>query len=144
MHIQQVDGTFISDYQVFDKKPVEHKLIDPALQSHEKLFGEPPKILTADKGFHESMDKIRELEKRVEVVGIAKKGGRSPEETERESEVLFKIAQRFRSGIEGTISFLKRCFRLFRCFNKGFTHYAATVALTVFAHNLLVLVRDTC
>ena len=57
--------------------------------------------------------------------------------------MLFKIAQKFRAGIEGSISFLKRCFRLFRCFNKGFAHYSATVGLTVFAHNLLVLVRDT-
>lgn len=141
--LQQVGGKFISDYQVFENKPVEHQIVDPALRSHEKLFGHLPTVLTADKGFYQSMAKIAELEERIEVVSIAKKGGRSEEEAERESDVLFKIAQKFRAGIEGTISFLKRCFRLFRCFNKGFVHYSATVGLTVFAHNLLVLVRDT-
>jgi len=37
--------------------------------------------------------------------------------------VLFKLAQ--------------------QSFNKGFEHYGATVGLTVFAHNLPVLTRDT-
>lgn len=140
---QQVEAKFITDYRVFDKKPVEHELIDAALESHEKLFGKQPTTLAADKGFYESMDRIGELEDSIDVVSIAKKGTRSEQETERETDPLFKLAQKFRAGIEGTISFLKRCLRIGRCFNKGLTHYHATVGMTVFAHNLLVLVRDS-
>lgn len=139
---QQVNGKFITDYEVFENKPVEHELVDVAIESHIKLFGDPPTTLAADKGFYQSMDKVHELEQDIEVVGIAKKGKRSEEETERETDFLFKLAQKFRAGIEGSISFLKRCLRLSRCFNKGLTHYQATIGLTVLAHNLLVLARD--
>ena len=116
---------------------------DRLFDYYTKLFGEPPKVIAGDKGFYGSMSKIAELEQQVDLVAIPKQGGRTDEEIAREHDTLFRIAQRFRAGIEGTISFLKRCFRLFRCFNKGFTHYHATIGLTVFAHNLLVLVRDT-
>jgi len=140
---QQVDGKFITDYEVFDERPVDHALVDTAIKSHTKLFGQPPETLAADKGFYESMDRIAELEETIELVSIAKKGSRTEEQIERETDVLFKLAQKFRAGIEGSISFLKRCLRLFRCFNKGLVHYHATVGLTVFAHNLVVLARDT-
>ena len=141
--LQQVDGKFISDYEVFDKKPVEHALVDAAIKSHTKLFDCAPEVLAADKGFYESMDRIAELEADIDLVSIGKKGARTEEQTERETDVLFKLAQKFRAGIEGSISFLKRCLRLFRCFNKGLAHFHATVGLTVFAHNLVVLARGT-
>jgi len=75
------------------------------------------------------------------VVSIAKKGMRTAQETARESDPLFRHAQAFRAGVEGTISFLKRVLRLGRCFNKGWEHFVATVGMTIFAHNLLVLAR---
>ena len=53
----------------------------------------------------------------------------------------FRHAQRFRAGVEGSISFLKRVLGLFRCYNKGWEHYVATVGATIFAHNLLILAR---
>ena len=45
----------------------------------------------------------------------------------------------FRAGIEGTISGLKRAFRLIRCFFRGFRSFQAAVGLGVFCHNLIVL-----
>lgn len=138
---QQTGEKFITDYDVYEKKPVEHELVEPALESHRSLFGHDPHVLTADKGFYESMEQIHRLEKRIEVVAIAKKGSRTAEETAREHSLEFRIGQMFRAGIEGTISFLKRVLRMFRCFNKGWTHFQATVGTIVLAHNLLVLAR---
>lgn len=140
---QQVESKFITDYGVFEKRPVDYDLINAAIKSHVKLFDAPPRVLAADKGYYESMDKIAELEENIEVVAIGKKGKRNAEQTERETSRAFKLGQKFRAGIEGTISFLKRCLLLRRCVNKGFTHYQATVGVTVFAHNLLVLARDS-
>ena len=77
----------------------------------------------------------------MDVVAIPKKGHRDPEEDKRERDPRFKLAQRFRAGIEGSISFLKRLLRLARCMNKGWKHYVATVGATVLAHNLLVVAR---
>jgi hypothetical protein len=45
---------------------------------------------------------------------------------------IMKYWQAFRAGIEGTISALKRAFRLFRFFFKGFRGYARGVGLTIF------------
>jgi hypothetical protein len=87
------------------------------------------------------MEAIRALERRIDTVSIAKKGARTKAESEREHDPLFRHAQAFRAGIEGTISFLKRVLRLGRCLNKGLEHFIATVGQTVFAHNLLVLAR---
>lgn len=141
IQIQQVSEKFITDFEVFEKKPVEHQLIDPALESHVALFGTLPSVLTADKGYYENMTAIRELEAKIEVVGIGKKGKRNEEETVREHSFLFRLAQRFRAGAEGSISYLKRCFRILRCFNKGWAHYVATVGATIFAHNLILLTK---
>jgi IS5 family transposase len=139
IQILQVRKKFITDYSVFERKPVEHALVNEALERHKDLFGSYPETLAADKGYYEDMRAIGGLEEKVRVVSIAKKGARTQEEKSRERDPLFRLAQRFRAGVEGTISFLKRALRLARCMNKGWQHFAATVGATVFAHNLLVL-----
>jgi IS5 family transposase len=139
--LQQVEGCFITDYRVFDRKPDEPKLLGSILSVHERLFGAPPRVLTADKGFYGSMDEIHQLQESVDVVSICKKGRRSEEEKSRENTREFKLAQAFRAGIEGTISVLKRCFSLFRCLRKGWQHFVASVGNAIFAHNLCVLAR---
>jgi len=67
--------------------------------------------------------------------------GRYPQEQARESSAAFVEGQRFRAGVEGSISVLKRAFRLRRCLFKGFTNYAASVGLAVLCHNLVLLTR---
>ena len=141
IQIQQVGEKFITAYQVYDQKPVEHTLLEPALAQHRALFGADPSELTADKGYYENMEVLHGLEQTIDVVSIAKKGKRTPAESEREQDPFFRHAQAFRAGIEGTISFLKRMLRLARCFNKSWEHFVATVGQTIFAHNLLVLAR---
>jgi IS5 family transposase len=141
IQIQQVREKFITDYEAYERKPVEHQILHDALDSHRELFGALPSQLAADKGYYEDMETIRKLEARIGIVSIAKKGKRTTEETERERDPLFRHAQAFRAGVEGSISFLKRVLGLWRCFNKGWKHFAATVGATVFAHNLLVLAR---
>lgn len=141
IQIQQVAQKFITDYEAFQKKPVEHQLLSPAMESHRKLFGAYPEAVSADKGYYESVDALKALGEKVKLVSIGKMGRRTPEETEREHDPAFRHAQRFRAGVEGTISFLKRVLGLLRCFNKGWEHFAATVGATVFSHNLLILAR---
>ncbi len=141
VQIQQVAGKFITDYEIFEKKPVEHQLLQPALDSHKKLFGQYPKTLAVDKGYYQSMATVEELEKEIEVVSIAKKGRRTEQEARREADPDFRFAQRFRAGVEGTISFLKRVLGLFRCFNQGWEHFVSTVGAAIFTHNLLILTR---
>lgn len=141
IQIQQVASKFITGYDVFEKKPVEHQLLQPALDSHKALFGQYPDSLAADKGYYADMATIKELSRSIKTVSIGKKGSRTEQEALRESDPDFRFAQRFRAGIEGTISFLKRVLGLFRCFNKGWPHYVSTIGAAIFTHNLLLLAR---
>lgn len=139
--LHQVENKFISDYQVFKKRPSDESLVDDILSRHENQFGQLPENFAADKGFYKSMEKIRELEDRIDNVSIAKKGSRTVAEIEREHHPVFRQLQRFRAGIEGSISFLKRCFRMGRCLYRSFKTYCSSVGSHIFAHNLLVLTR---
>jgi len=141
IQIQQVEGKFITDYEVFETKPVEHQLVKPALERHKKLFGKYPDQLAADKGYYEHMEQIEHLSEIVNVVAIGKKGKRTEAQTRRETDPAFRHAQRFRAGVEGTISFLKRVLGLSRCYSQGWEHYVATVGATILAHNLVILAR---
>ena len=139
IQIQQVDGCFISDYAVFRKRPVENTLLKTALHRHQELFGRLPQRMAADRAYW-SAETILELRREIEVVSIPK-SGRPTAVDPQELEPLFRHAQRFRAGVEGTISYLKRVLGLQRCLAEGWAGFASTVAATIFAHNLLVLTR---
>lgn len=138
IQIQQVTEKFITDYTVFDKRPVEHELLSSIVESHEMLFGNAPQTLAADRAYYQG-DAVTSIEHKVAHVAIGKKGP-GPKKS-REMTREFQDAQRFRAGVEGSIAFLKRCLMLGRVLCKGFTHYTATVGMTVFAHNLIILSR---
>ena len=142
IQIQQVGEKFITHYDVFAHKPIEHELLEPAVERHRELFGEYPKELATDKGYYGSGAQLAALREKIDLVAINKKGRRTAEEEQRESDPFFRHAQRFRAGVEGTISYLKRTFNLTRCCRKGWTHYAATVGAAIFVHNLLILIRE--
>ena len=137
----QTGEKYISQYLVMPSRREDIDLIDELVKSHSETFGMKPDVLTTDKGFYESMDKVRKLEEDIDTVSICKKGRRNRKEQERETSEIFKDAQRFRAGIEGTISVLKRAFNLFRCLFRGFKNYAASVGCAVFCHNLVLLTR---
>ena len=140
--LQQVEEKFITGYQVFEHRPNDASLVDSILKRHQKTFGQLPESFTADKGFYQSMEKLRVLERTIPNVSIAKKGPRTEAETAREHHPIFRALQRFRAGIEGTISALKRVFKLSRCLYRSFRTFCSSVGAHVFAHNLVVLARN--
>ena len=139
--IAQTGEKFIHHYQVFPKRQEDKELLEPTLKAHKQLFGTGPDVLATDKGFYKNMKQIMKLEKNIVTVSICKKGRRSQQEYERESTEQFKDGQRFRAGCEGSISVLKRVFKLGRCLFKGFKNYAASVGCGIFCHNLVLLTR---
>ena len=139
--VAQTGEKFIHHYAVMEKKIEDTELLKPAVKVHKELFGEYPNVLSTDKGFYKSMQQIEELEEKIPVVSIAKKGRRTQAEYERETSEAFVDGQRFRAGSEGSISVLKRAFKLGKCFFKGFKNYAASVGFAVLCHNLVLLTR---
>ncbi len=123
---------FITDYEVYEKQEADCELTESVIDRHEKLLGERPEVLAADKGFCPAEAKFKELAERVDTLAIPR----------RMRDFVDKVLahwQAFRAGIEGTISGLKRAFRLIRCFFRGFRSFEAAVGLGVFCHNLIVL-----
>jgi len=130
---------FIIHYETMPKQRADKELIQESLNAHKKVFRCGPAVLAGDKGFYESREQISELSEKIETVSICKKGRRTAEEDRRESTEEFKAGQRFRAGIEGTISVLKRAFKLSRCLYKGFKNFASSVGCAVFCRNLVML-----
>jgi IS5 family transposase len=123
---------FITDYEVYEKQEADCDLTEPVIERHRKLFGRRPTILAADKGFCPAEAKFAQLAEQVDLLAIPR----------RMRDFVDKVLahwQAFRAGIEGTISGLKRAFRLIRCFFRGFRSFASAVGLGVFCHNLIVL-----
>ena len=123
---------FITDYEVYEKQLADCELTESVIERHEKLFGTRPEVLAADKGFCPAEAKFKELAEQVDTLAIPR----------RMQDFMDKVLahwQAFRAGIEGTISGLKRAFRLIRCFFRGFRSFSAAVGLGVFCHNLIVL-----
>jgi IS5 family transposase len=139
--LAQTGEKFIHHYQVLEKRVEDPDLLDGALAAHRRLFGGYPDLAAADKGFYTGMDQIAELEQKITTVSIAKKGRRTAAENRRETRREFIDGQRFRAGCEGSISVLKRAFKLGKCLFRGFKHYAASVGLAVLCHNLVLLTR---
>ena len=139
--IAQTGEKYIHHYKVMKKRIEDKDLLVPAVEAHRKMFGGYPEVLSTDKGFYESMKQISALEGKIPVVSIAKKGRRTCEEYQREMTEAFLEGQRFRAGAEGSISVLKRAFKLGKCCFKGFKNYAASVGLAVLCHNLVLLTR---
>jgi len=138
----QVENKFISDYEVFGKRPAkEASLVDEIVERHEETFGHCPESFTTDRGFYESREQLSRLEDEIESVSIAKTGSRTEEDIEREHDPVFRALQRFRAGIEGTESYLKRCFKMCRCLYRSFKTYCSSIGSHIFAHNLVVLAR---
>lgn len=123
---------FITDYDVYAKQRPDCELTESVIDRHEKLFGTRPEVVAADKGFCPDDEKFQELAQRVDTLAIPR----------RMRDFVDKVLahwQAFRAGIEGTISGLKRAFRLIRCYFRGFRSFEAAVGLGVFCHNLIVL-----
>ena len=128
----QTAEKFITDYEVYEKQLADCELTESVIERHQKLFGTRPEVVAADKGFCPAEAKFQELAKQVESLAIPR----------RMQDFVDKVLahwQAFRAGIEGTISGLKRAFRLIRCFFRGFRSFTAAVGLGVFCHNLIVL-----
>jgi IS5 family transposase len=126
---------FITDYEAYEHRQADCHLTAAVIERHEELFGARPEVLAADKGFCPEAEKYEELQGRVGTLAI-------PRRMRDFADKVLSMWQAFRAGIEGTISGLKRAFRLARCPYRGFKRFAAALGLGVFCHNLVVLAKQ--
>jgi len=96
--------------------------------------------MAADQGFYSGANLKSAKEQGIRDVSFEGKGSVKIEQMVRSS-WIYKQLRRFRAGIEGCISHLKRVFGLRRCTWKGWEHFRQYVQASVVSYNLLVLAR---
>jgi IS5 family transposase len=134
--LTQSKEKFITDYFVLEKSCNDSELLPVVLERHEERYGSRPKSIAADKGFCPDADMYEELEDEIDYLGV-------PRNTREFGDTMMGIWQQWRAGIEGTISCLKRAFRLARCCFRSFKNFASAIGSAVFCHNLTILAKTT-
>jgi len=128
----------ITQYEVLEGNPYDEQHVEPSLKRHKKKFGHAPELYGTDRGFFS--EKNVKLSKRegVKMVCIPQRGGQKTDERkEFEKSPDFKKGQRFRAGIEGTISVLFRGRGMKRCLDEGRKRFELWVGAAVLANNLM-------
>jgi len=132
--LTQSKEKFITDYVVLEKSCNDSELLSVVLERHEERYGSRPESIAADKGFCPDADTYEELEDEIDYLGV-------PRSTREFGDTMMGIWQQWRGGIEGTISCLKRAFRMARCCFRGFKNFASAIGSAVFCHNLTILAK---
>lgn len=120
--------------------PCDSTLTQPLLERQDELYGRVPRQASLD-GCFASKDNLRWAKKQgIRDVAFSKKCGLKIEQMTHSS-WIYQQLRRFRAGIEGCISTLKRTFGLRRCNWKGWQHFQQYIHLSVVSFNLVVLAR---
>jgi IS5 family transposase len=132
----ETDHGIISTYQVLQDNPSDTALLKPAVRGHRRLFRKRLKAVAGDRGFYSQANEDWLKDSGVKRVGIPKRGKVREERRRYQKQSWFKRLQRFRAGIEGRISLLKRKFGLKRSRMRGSPGVNIWVGQGIFAHNL--------
>jgi transposase, IS5 family len=141
--LDEVDGGIISNYRILKGNPHDTQQLIPSLDQHVKNFGHPPKTLTTDRGVYSNTNEQYASDIGVKEVVLPKGGYRSKERIQHERKRKFKKARHWHNGVEGRISFLKRCFGFQRCLYRGELGFYRWIGWGVLAHNLTIISRNT-
>jgi IS5 family transposase len=133
--VQDRSGVILH-YEVHRGNPSDKTQLVGLVRRTKRCVGVIPKEVAADRGFYssENVGDLRTIG--VQKVGIPKVGRLRAREKRRQRAKWFRELQRFRCGVEATISLLKRRFLLGRVLARGSPATAIWAGFAVFAYNL--------
>jgi len=130
----------VLDCVVLDGNPADSSLSVDMVERQTDLYGRPPRQVALDGGFA-SKTNLRDIKDLgVKDVAFHKRRGLKVSDMVKSSWV-YKRLRNFRAGIEGVISFLKRCFGLDRCTWRSLRSFKAYTWSSVVSANLLLIAR---
>jgi IS5 family transposase len=133
--VQDSSGVIVH-YEVYRGNPSDRTKLLSVVRQAKTTLAIKPKELAADRGYY-SADNVLKLDKvGIEKIGIPKVGRLTRAEKTHQRKTWFRQLQRFRCGIEASISMLKRKFGLGRVLAKGSAGTAIWTGLAIFAYNL--------
>ena len=135
--IQEAEHQIITGYAVHDRRPPDKTLWAPGLDHHIAMFGRPPDLATADRGFSSAANEEAAVSRGVRRVVLPHPGRKPPSRRVYERQRWFRRGARWRVGSEGRISVLKRRHGLRRCRYHGSDGTVRWVGLGVIANNLV-------
>ena len=137
----EIDGGLISEYRVLVGNPDEAQYLIPSVQHHRQLFGKPPREVCGDRGIHSTANEKEARALGVRRVSLPQPGYKTNRRRRYEKQPWFRAAQRFRNGIEGRISQLRRARGLDRCLAHGDVGMERWVGWGVIANNLATIAQ---
>jgi transposase, IS5 family len=137
IQVQETENQIITHYDVFDQRPSDRDLLLGAVETHERVLGRVPHLVTADAGYYSRAQEQAVEEKGVKWVAVPNRNTKSVERKKKEHSRWFKKAQAWRTGCEGRISVLKRRHGLTRCRYHGAEGMKRWVGLGVMADTLI-------
>jgi IS5 family transposase len=139
--LDEVKGGLVTCYTVCEGNADDALSLPDGLEHHQRCFGGAPDLLTGGQHFYSGANCRLASAAGVRRVVLPKRGQPGHGDAARERERWFRRGHRFRAGIEGRISVLKRRFGLRRCRYHGVAGMERWVGWSVLAHNLRTISR---
>ena len=137
----EVEGGLISEYRLLKGNPDEAQFLLPSLQQHCRLFGKPPEEVCGDRGLYSPDNEQQAHALGVQRISLPQPGYKTNRRRNHERQPWFRTAQRFRNGIEGRISQLRRARHLDRCLAHGEEGMQRWIGWGVIANNLATIAQ---
>jgi IS5 family transposase len=132
----EVEGGIVTRFAVLADKTAEQGQLAPALAHHQRVFGRAPYVVTGDRGLHAPDNEQVARQAGVQHLVIPRSGPLTPAQRAREHAPAWRRRYRWRAGIEGRLSSLRRDYGLRRCPNHGEAGLVRHVGWGVLASNL--------
>jgi IS5 family transposase len=139
--LDEVEGGIVTRYQVLGPGEVERHELEPAVAHHQAVYGHPPQLVTADRGFHVAGQETALQAAGVRHVVVPASGRGTIERRAQERRRDWKRRYRWRAGIEGRIHSLRRDYGLRRCRSHGEVGLLRDVGWGILASDLRHIAR---
>lgn len=139
--LEEVENGIISGYRLLAESGQDYAYLADSLDAHRRRFGTAPFLVAGDRGVSSPKNDRLAREAGVKRVVLPWDGKGSPERRKHERERWFRRGFRFRAGIEGRISVLRRCYGLDRCPDHGLDGMGRYVGWGILTHNLVKIAQ---
>ena len=134
--LQETEDRIITGYKVLEGNQTDGEVLIGAVEQHVETFGRSPTAVATDRGFSSKDNEEELIRLGVKRISIRQRGKPKAERKAYEKQGWFKRLQKWRAGIEGTISVLKRKYGLERSRLRGTPGCEVWLGLGVFTYNL--------
>jgi IS5 family transposase len=133
-------SSMVLDCAVLRGNPADSTLATKMIDRQVEIYGWPPRQATFDGAFASKANLATIKKSGVEDVAFSKGRGLAVSDMARSLWVYHRL-RRFRAGVEGVISFLKRVFGLRRCTWRSWHSFQSYVWSSILTCNLLICAR---